>query len=232
MYRMLVAVLAVLVGAGLAVAQDPRKPEILSFDAKRKSKAPPAPPKSMLKEPSLFQEQAPDVFRARFETTKGDFVIEAHRDWAPNGVDRFYNLIKSGYYDGVKFFRVVPDFVVQFGIHGDPSIAMKWLRSTIQDDPVVRGNQKGFVTYAMSENPNSRSVQLFINLQDNSSQLDPRGFPSFGQVVEGMEVVERLYGGYGENLTNLQADIARSGDEFLQLNFPNLDAIERAYLEP
>lgn len=223
------AVLALTVGA--AFAQNPRKPEILSLDAKTESKAPPAPDRSLLNEPSLLTEKAPDVFRARFETTEGDFVIEAHRDWAPHGVDRFYNLVKHGYFDGIRFFRVVPGFVVQWGIHGNPAIATKWLLSTIVDDPLVQGNQKGTVTFAMSGEPNTRSVQLFINLQDNSGFLDDQGFPAFGQVVEGMDVVEKLNGEYGEKLTELQGQIAKGGNEFLQLNFPNLDAIERAYVE-
>jgi cyclophilin family peptidyl-prolyl cis-trans isomerase len=130
----------------------------------------------------------------------------------------------------VKFFRVVPNFVAQFGIHGDPKIATKWMRSNIQDDPVVEGNKKGTLTYAKSGAPNSRSVQLFINLKDNSA-LDAQGFSAFGNVIEGMEVVEELYDGYGDKTRDLQGEIAAKGNEFLQLNFPNLDAIKRAYLE-
>lgn len=230
MKRSIAVAFAVVLACGLAAAQAPRKSEILSLDAKKESKAPPAPPRELLKEPSLLKEKAPDVFRARFETTKGDFVVEAHRDWAPHGTDRFYNLVKNGYYDGVKFFGVVPGFVVQFGIHGDPTISTKWLGSTIQDDPVVKGNKKGFMTFAMSGNPNSRSVQVFINLQDNS-RLDASGFAAFGQIVEGMDVVERLYGEYGEKVTGLQTEIARAGNEFLQLNYPKLDSIDRAFVE-
>lgn len=230
MKRTALALCALVLASGAVLAQDVKKEKILSLEPKKESKAPPAPPRAVLDDPAALKERAPEVFKARFETTKGDFVVEAHRAWSPNGVDRFYTLVKNGYYDGVKFFRVVPNFVAQFGIHGDPKIASKWLRSNIQDDPVVEGNKKGYLTFAKSGQPNSRSVQLFINLKDNSF-LDKDGFSAFGKVIEGMEVVEELHGGYGEQLTRLQGDIAAKGNEFLQLNFPNLDAIERAYLE-
>jgi peptidyl-prolyl cis-trans isomerase A (cyclophilin A) len=230
MKRTAAALCALVLASGVVLAQDVKDEKILSLEPKKESKAPPAPPKAVLEDPAALKERAPEVFKVRFETTKGDFVVEAHRAWSPNGVDRFYTLVKNGYYDGVKFFRVVPNFVVQFGIHGDPKIATKWLRSNIQDDPVVEGNKKGTLTYAKSGSPNSRSVQLFINLKDNSP-LDDQGFAAFGRVIEGMEVVEALYGGYGDKLTNLQTEIAAKGNEFLQLNFPNLDSIERAYLE-
>ncbi len=230
MKRTALALAAAVLASGAVFAQDVTKEKILSLEPRKASKAAPAPPKAVLEDPAALKERAPEVFKVRFETTKGDFVVEAHRAWAPHGVDRFYTLVKNGYYDGVKFFRVVPNFVAQFGIHGDPKIASKWLRSNIPDDPVVEGNKKGTLTYAKSGAPNSRSVQLFINLQDNSF-LDGQGFAAFATVIEGMKVVEALHGGYGEQLTKLQSEIAAKGNEFLQLNFPNLDAIERAYLE-
>jgi len=180
--------------------------------------------------PAKLTAKAPERFRARFDTTKGAFVIEVHREWSPNGADRFYNLVKNGYYDGVKFFRVVPGFVVQWGIHGDPSIATTWLKATIPDDLVKESNKRGFVTYAKSGAPNSRSVQLFINLADNS-RLDGTGFAPFGKVAEGMDVVDKLYGGYAEGLTKLQGRIAEEGNAFLEKNYPELDAIKKASIE-
>jgi peptidyl-prolyl cis-trans isomerase A (cyclophilin A) len=182
-----------------------------------------------LKDPSKLAEKAPATFKAKFDTTEGEFVIEVHREWAPHGADRFYNLVKSGYYDGVKFFRVVPGFVVQFGIHGDPAIAMKWLKSTVPDDKVVESNKKGYVTFAKG-GPDSRSVQVFINFRDNVN-LDAQGFPPFGKVISGMDVVEKLYDGYGDNLRNLQGRIADEGNAFLEKNYPELDGIKKATIE-
>ena len=183
-----------------------------------------------LKDPAKLTAKAPETFRAKFDTTKGTFVIEVQRAWSPNGADRFYNLVKSGYYDGVKFFRVVPGFVVQWGIHGDPSIANTWLKANVPDDAVKESNTRGFVTYAMSAAPNSRSVQLFINLGDNA-RLDARGFAPFGKVTDGMDVVDKLYGGYGEGLTKLQGRIAEEGNAFLEKNYPQLDGIKKATIE-
>ena len=187
-----------------------------------------APEKLM--DPAKLSETAPATYKAKFETTKGIFVIEVHRDWAPNGADRFYNLVKAGYFDEVKFFRVVPGFVVQFGIHGDPSIASKWLKSNIQDDPVKESNKKGYLTFAMSSAPNSRSVQMFINLRDNTG-LDAKGFAPLGKVISGMDIVEKLYDGYGEGLTQLQGRIAAEGNPFLEKNYPQLDGIKKATIE-
>jgi len=183
-----------------------------------------------LTNPAKLTAKAPEKFKARFDTTKGTFVIEVQREWSPNGADRFYNLVKNGYYDGVKFFRVVPGFVVQWGIHGDPSIATTWLKATIPDDVVKESNKRGFVTYAKSNAPNSRSVQLFINLVDNA-RLDGMGFAPFGKVAEGMDVVEKLYGGYAEGLTKLQGRIAEEGNAFLEKNYPQLDGIKKATIE-
>ena len=183
-----------------------------------------------LTNPAKLTAKAPEKFKARFDTTKGTFVIEVQREWSPNGADRFYNLVKNGYYDGVKFFRVVPGFVVQWGIHGDPSIATTWLKATIPDDVVKESNKRGFVTYAKSNAPNSRSVQLFINLVDNA-RLDGTGFAPFGRVAEGMDVVDKLYGGYAEGLTKLQGRIAEEGNAFLEKNYPELDAIKKASIE-
>jgi peptidyl-prolyl cis-trans isomerase A (cyclophilin A) len=193
-----------------------------------RSNAAAAPEKLM--DPAKLTAKAPDTFKAKFDTTKGIFVIEVHRDWAPNGVDRFYNLVKNGYYDGVKFFRVVPGFVAQWGIHGDPAIAMKWLKSTIPDDAVKQSNLRGYVTYAKSGAPNSRSVQLFINLADNPN-LDGMGFAPFGKVIDGMDVVGKLFDGYADGLRSLQGRIAEEGNAFLEKTYPNLDTIKRASIE-
>ncbi len=187
--------------------------------------------KEKLMRPDSLKEKAPAEFKVRFETTKGDFVVQVHRDWSPNGVDRLYNLVKNGYYDQVKFFRVVPNFVVQFGIHGDPSIARVWSEANIPDDPVKQSNLRGYVTYAKSARPNSRSTQLFINLKDNSS-LDQQGFSPIGKVVEGMEVVDRLHSGYGEKITGLQGRIVQEGNAFLEKEYPQLDGIKRATIVP
>lgn len=183
--------------------------------------------KAKLQNPAALKEKAPAKFKVQFDTTKGSFVIEITRDWSPNGVDRFYNLVKNGFFDGVKFFRVVKGFVVQFGIHGDPSLATKWLESNIPDDAVKASNKRGYITYAKSSAPNSRSTQLFINLADNS-RLDGMGFSPFGQVTKGMEVVDKLFGEYGEQITQLQGEIATQGNKFLEKNFPKLDAIKTA----
>jgi len=185
--------------------------------------------KDALKNPEALKEKAPAAFKVKFETSKGDFVVEVTRAWSPNGVDRFYNLAKHGFFDGIRFFRVVPGFVVQFGIHGDPALATKWLESNIPDDKVVESNKRGFLTYAKSSLPNSRSTQLFINLADNS-RLDSMGFSPIGRVVMGMEVVDKLYGGYGEQLTRLQGEIAAQGNAYLQREWPKLDYIKRASL--
>ena len=180
--------------------------------------------------PAKLTAKAPERFKARFDTTKGTFIIEVHREWSQNGADRFYNLVKNGYYDGVKFYRVVPGFVVQWGIFGDPSIATTWLKATIPDDAVKESNKRGFVTFAKSGAPNSRSVQLFINLVDNE-RLDAMGFAPFGKVSEGMDVVDKLYGGYAEGLTKLQGRIAEEGNAFLEKNYPLLDGIKKARIE-
>src|SRR6266550_859381 len=143
-----------------------------------------------------FATQAPDSFRARFTTSRGEFVIAVHRAWAPRGADRFYNLVRSGYYDGVRFFRVVSGFMVQFGIHGDPAVSAAWREQRIPDDPVRRTNLRSFVSFATA-GPGTRTTQVFINFGSND-RLDAMGFAPFAQVVEGMDVVDRLYSGYGE----------------------------------
>ena len=137
------------------------------------------------------KQQAPESYRARFETTKGNFTVEVTRAWGPLGADRFYGLVKGGFYDGVRFFRVLPGFVVQFGISGDPAAARQWRSANIADDPVTQTNAPGAITFATA-GPNTRTTQLFINLGNNAG-LDRQGFAPFGRVTEGMEVVGQLY---------------------------------------
>ncbi len=182
-----------------------------------------------LKNPAALKAKAPEKFKVKFDTTKGSFFMEVTRAWSPNGADRFYNLVKNGFFDNVKFFRVSPNFVVQFGIHGDPAISKKWLDSTIPDDKVMESNKRGFITFAKSGQPNSRSTQFFISLKDNDF-LDATGFSPFGKVTKGMEVVDKLYGGYGEQLTQLQGQIAEEGNTYLEKNWPKLDGIKSATL--
>ncbi|MBI4161555.1 MAG: peptidylprolyl isomerase [Acidobacteria bacterium] len=173
---------------------------------------------------------APDVFRAQFETSKGNFTIEVHREWAPKGADRFYNLVRNGFYDECRFFRVISGFMAQFGLSGDPKISSLWRAERIQDDPGKQSNKRGFVTYAMA-GPNTRTTQLFINFDDNS-RLDSQGFAPFGQVAQGMEVVDKLHSGYGEGAPNGrgpdQGLIQTQGNEYLKGKFPDLDYIKKA----
>jgi peptidyl-prolyl cis-trans isomerase A (cyclophilin A) len=179
---------------------------------------------------ALMTQTAPATFRAKFQTTRGDFVVEATRGWAPLGVDRFYNLVRNGFYDGTCFFRVISGFMAQFGIHGDPKVSAAWREERIQDDPVKQSNKRGYISYAMA-GPNTRTTQLFINYADNS-RLDRMGFAPIGHVVEGMTVIDRLYAGYGEGAPQgkgpHQGRLQTEGREYLTQNFPQLDCIQKA----
>ncbi len=187
---------------------------------------------SVLLHPEKATATAPAVYRVKLETTKGDIVIEVHRDWAPNGADRFYNLVKAGYYDDTAFFRVIGGFMAQVGIHGDPDVNDTWRDATIQDDQVTQPNTRGMVTFAMSARPNSRTTQFFINFGDNSYLSQHGKFAPFGKVVEGMDVVDELYAGYGEGAPRgrgpSQMRLAREGNAYLRAEFPKLDWIEKA----
>lgn len=181
-----------------------------------------------------FRETAPEIFVARFETTKGVIRIQVHREWSPLGADRFYNLVKGGYYDGVTFHRVIDGFMAEFGIHGDPWVNAFWRQANLQDEPVRTSNTRGKVSFSKSE-PNTRTVQVFINTDDNPN-LDGQGFSPFGEVIEGMDVVESLYAGYGDSPTRggegvYPAMAIARGDEYLNEEFPLLDRIERAAVE-
>jgi peptidyl-prolyl cis-trans isomerase A (cyclophilin A) len=167
---------------------------------------------------------APETYKVKFETTAGDFTIEVTRRLAPLGADRFHELVESKFFDGARFFRVVPDFVVQFGITGDPEVQKKWRDARIQDDEVKVSNKKGTIVFATS-GKNSRTTQLFVNLKDNG-RLDALGFAPFGRVVEGMESVEKITSKYGEEPD--QGEIQSRGNEYLTKVFPDLDYIEKA----
>jgi peptidyl-prolyl cis-trans isomerase A (cyclophilin A) len=180
-----------------------------------------------LMQPSQLVERAPDVYRARFDTSQGVFVIEVRREWAPLGADRFYNLVKNGFYDNARFFRVLDGFMVQFGLNADPDIQRAWQSANLKDEPVKQSNTRGFVTFTKENLPNSRYTQVFINHADNS-YLDKDGFAPFGQVVVGMDVVDKLYSGYGRQNVPDQRRIIREGNAYLQKEYPKLDFIRRA----
>jgi len=176
--------------------------------------------------PETLKAKAPDVYEVKFVTTKGEFVLQVTRAWAPLGADRFYNLVKYHYYDGATFFRVVPGFVVQFGLTGNPAVNKAWTDANIKDDPVAQSNLPGTITFAMA-GPNTRTTQVFINFANNA-RLDSSGFAPFGKVTEGMDVVNQFYGGYGDATTSHQAEITNQGKAYLAKNFPKLDSIKTA----
>ena len=173
-------------------------------------------------------ERAPDRFTVNLDTSKGPVAIEIYRDWAPIGADHFYQLVKAGFYDGDRFFRIVPNFVVQFGIAADPQVTARW-KTPLMDEPVRQHNVRGTLTYAKTGMPNSRTTQMFINLVDNTGSLDPQGFAPIGLVVKGMEAVDHLYPGYGE--APQQPMIEEQGNAYLQSQFPMLDFIRKASLQ-
>ena len=190
--------------------------------------------RNQLLDPGKPTTPAPATFSVTFTTTKGDFVVEVRREWAPSGADRFYNLVRAGFYDNVRFFRTVKGFMVQFGINGDPAVSKAWQNANIPDDTVKESNRRGFLTFATA-GPNTRTTQLFINLVDNT-RLDPLGFSPFGQVTRGMEVVDSLYAGYGEGPPGGQGPdqdrIEAEGNVYLEKHYPLLDAVKTARLVP
>ena len=181
--------------------------------------------------PASLHATAPAVYHVRFHTTKGDFSIEVVRAWAPIGADRFYNLVEHHFYDDATLFRMIPRFVVQFGIPADSRYGKIWTNANIKDDPVKESNLPGYVTYAQSSAPNSRSTQVFINL-GNNARLDGMHFAPFGKVTEGMSVIESFYSGYRDQPTGLQDQITNQGNAFLEKNFPKLDKIVTARVVP
>lgn len=182
---------------------------------------------SALFHPASLKAKAPANFHVTFKTTAGTFVVAVTRAWAPSGADRFYNLVKHGYYDGNEFFRVIPGFVAQFGLNGNPALSAVWSAAVIPDDPVKQSNHTGYLTFADS-GPNSRTTQLFINLGENA-RLDGMGFAPFGRVISGMPVVQKLYGEYGESPD--QGQITSNGNAYLRKNFPKLDRIITARIQ-
>ncbi len=195
----------------------------------------PAASNAKLADPAALNEMAPESYRARFTTSKGDFVIQVTRAWAIRGADRFYNLVANGFFDDCRFFRVVYGFIVQFGISGDPALNAVWREAKIPDDPVLKSNKRGYVTFATA-GPDTRATQVFINFADKNSSLDGQGFVPFGQVVEGMEVVNKLFSGYGESAPRGhgpdQNRLQTEGNAYLKKSFPKLDFIKKAVIEP
>ena len=181
---------------------------------------------------AIWSEPAPDVFQARIETSKGSFVVEVHRDWAPRGADRFYNLVRTRFYDDSRFYRVRAEFIAQFGLPGDPAVTAVWYDHAMPDDPVVQSNTRGTIAYAMT-GPDTRTTQLYISLADNS-RLDEQGFAPIGRIIEGMaEVVDSIYDEYDETAGGgmrggQQGEIVAGGNEHLDAEFPNLDKLIRA----
>lgn len=204
------AALVLMLATGIAVGQDTAK----------------------LLNPAQLNEKAPDTYQVKFDTTKGEFTIEVTRSWAPIGADHFYNLVKNGYYNNCRFFRVISRFMVQFGINGNPKINAALSEARIKDDPVKESNKRGYVTYAKTQFPNSRSTQLFINFANNSP-LDKDGFAPIGKVIgDGMKVVDSLYAEYGEGAPSGngpdQGRIQAQGNAYLEKSFPKLDYIKTA----
>jgi peptidyl-prolyl cis-trans isomerase A (cyclophilin A) len=175
-------------------------------------------------------EQAPATFRARFETTQGPFVIEVQREWAPIGADRFYTLVKRGFYNDVRFFRVLSGFMAQFGLNGDPKVQAEYASANLIDEPAKQSNLRSFVTFAKESSPNTRYTMVFINYKDNS-YLDADGFAPFGQVVAGMEIVDKLFSGYGRQNVPDQRRIKSEGNAYLSAEYPKLDVIKSARIE-
>ncbi len=195
------------------------------------AKAPAAPASNPLLHPETLKAIAPATYGVKVATTRGDFIVSVHRDWAPVGADRFYNLVKSRYFTNVAFFRNVPNFIVQFGMAPDPKIGAVWQDAKIKDDPAKAGvhNTKGTVVFATA-GPNTRSNQFFVNTHDNAAGLDSQGFTPFGEVTEGMDIVLGLYAGYGERPD--QGRILNEGAAYLDKNFPLLDKIKTATIVP
>jgi peptidyl-prolyl cis-trans isomerase A (cyclophilin A) len=225
--------MAALLAGGCARQPDAAKEaEKEAADARQPAAEQPAPPaeqpqptpepKKEVAEPKKAVEDK-NIYRVRLDTSKGPITVEVHRDWAPIGADRFQQLVKDGFYDGARFFRVVPNFVVQFGLAADPAKTKKWDKP-IKDDPVKRTNSRGSIVFATA-GPGTRTTQLFINLRSNQF-LDEQGFSPFGQVVEGMDVVDQIYAGYGEQPD--QQAITNRGNAYLNAQFPKLDFIKSA----
>ena len=200
------------------------KPATTKPTTAKPATAKPTPPNPALRTPSKLTAVAPALYKANFDTTAGSFVVEVHRDWAPKAADRFYNLVRNGYYDDTRFFRVIPNFMVQFGINGNPAIQKVWRDANITDDPVTQTNKRGAITFATA-GPNTRTSQVFINYRNNAG-LDKQGFAPFGEVISGMEVVDKINAEYREQPD--QGRIQAEGNRYLVKAFPKLDVIKKA----
>jgi cyclophilin family peptidyl-prolyl cis-trans isomerase len=221
MKRTLAAALLALAACSDSIPADPGTPKVAS----------PAPVPSPAGSGPLYDpshpeaaQVAPSDFKVRFTTSKGDFTVVCFRDWAPRGVDRFFSLVKAGFFDETRFFRVVPNFVVQWGLPADPKVARAWEPARLQDDPVKQMNVRGMLSFAKS-GPNTRTTQIFVNLKDNTG-LDGQGFPPFAKVVDGMDVIEKITAEYAEGPN--QGRIQAEGNEYLKKEFPNLDFVKAA----
>ena len=208
-------------------SKEPKKPEPKQDEKKTANAAD-------FSDPTKLTAKAPDAFKVKFETTKGNFTVEVTRSLAPNGADRFYNLVRSGYFKDLAFFRVIQGFMCQFGIHGDPKVSAAWRSAQIPDDPVKASNTRGAITFATG-GPNTRTTQLFINFGNNAN-LDNTGFSPFGKVTEGMDVVDKINGEYGEGAPRGrgpdQGRVQMEGNAYLKKAFPNLDYIKSASILP
>ncbi len=189
-------------------------------------KTPVAAPNLM--NPSSLKAIAPASYKAKFTTTQGDFVVQVTRAWAPLGADRFYNLVRAGYYNGAPFFRVIPGFMAQFGISADPKVNAVWMNTNLKDDPVTQSNKRGLITFATA-GPNTRTTQVFINYANNAG-LDAQGFAPFGEVIEGMDVVEKFYSGYGGNPD--QGSLMQLGKPWIEKHMPKVDSVKTATIVP
>lgn len=213
---------AALLAAGLALAVVP-----VGADQAATRKA--------LMNPAALKAQAPATYRVKFDTSVGEFVVQVTREWAPHGADRFYNLVRNGFYNEARFFRAIAGFMVQFGIHADPAVSAVWRNAQIPVDPVKQSNKRGFITYAMGASPSTRTTQVFINFRNNTN-LDAMGFAPFGEVVSGMDVVDKINTTYGEGAPRgkgpEQGRIQAEGNAYLIKNFPRLDYIKTATIAP
>jgi peptidyl-prolyl cis-trans isomerase A (cyclophilin A) len=181
--------------------------------------------KARLKNPAALKDVAPAEYRARFDTSVGPFVVLVHRSWSPKGADRFYNMVKYGFFDNSRFFRVMPNFMVQFGLNGDPAVQRPWTNANLQDEPAKQSNKRGLITFATASGPNTRTTQVFINFRDNAF-LDPQGFTPFGEVESGMDAVDKINAEYGERPD--QGLIQQQGNAYLTKAFPRLSFITKA----
>ena len=182
-----------------------------------------------LRTPAALTEKAPAEYKVNVDTSKGVLIVAVHHDWAPLAADRFYNLVKNGFYDDVRFFRVVPNFMVQFGVNGDPVVTKAWQPTPMKDEPTKQSNRKGYITFARTGAPNSRGTQVFINYKDNAF-LDQQGFAPFGEVVQGYDIAEKITSQYGEKPD--QGQITGVGNAYLVKEFPKLDYIKTATIVP